>query len=149
MLRSLVSFVRRHPIAFGLASIVPVIASIGLYKAVTLIGSFWALRRESRRSRVDGLSAPKTKSRWAISNFLLGPGEFRGWWFDEFKGFGGTKSGPLEGVLKMLHMLVNHWCKLSPSGVPRTLSILLEIYFLDAVRKSKKEAGDERDESQE
>jgi len=29
-----------------------------------------------------------------------------GWGFEQFKGFGGSKGGPLEGVLKMLQMMV-------------------------------------------
>ncbi|TVY93409.1 hypothetical protein LAWI1_G004776, partial [Lachnellula willkommii] len=52
---------------------------------------------------------------------------------DHFVGFGGSKGGPMEGMLKILQMLVNHYCKLSPSMVPRLGSILLEVYFLEKI----------------
>ena len=29
-----------------------------------------------------------------------------GWGFEQFKGFGGSKGGPLEGMLKMLQLMV-------------------------------------------
>jgi len=59
-----------------------------------------------------------------------GKGEW-GYGLDDFKGFAGSKGGPLDGILKIIHMLVNHWCKLTPSAVPRVASIIMELYFLD------------------
>lgn len=50
--------------------------------------------------------------------------------FADFKGLAGSKS-ELHGVLKLVHMYANHWCKLSPSPWPRTLSMLLEIFFME------------------
>ena len=50
--------------------------------------------------------------------------------FGDFKGLAGSKS-ELHGVLKLVHMYANHWCKVSPSAWPRTLSILLEIFFME------------------
>lgn len=50
--------------------------------------------------------------------------------FADFKGLAGAKS-ELHGVLKVVHMYANHWCKVSPSPWPRTLSMLLEIFFME------------------
>ena len=40
-----------------------------------------------------------------IRKKLGGKGEW-GYGLDDFKGFAGSKGGPLEGVLKIIHMLV-------------------------------------------
>lgn len=48
----------------------------------------------------------------------------------DFKGLAGAKS-ELQGVLKVVHMYANHWCRVSPSPWPRTLSMLLEIFFME------------------
>jgi len=58
-----------------------------------------------------------------------GPG-IMGEYFGDFKGVAGAKS-ELHGILKIVHMYTNHWCKVSPSAWPRTLSILLEIFFME------------------
>ncbi|KAM3084319.1 hypothetical protein ACMFMG_001577 [Clarireedia jacksonii] len=54
--------------------------------------------------------------------------------FGDFEGFAGTNGGPLDGILRIIHMMMNHYCRLSPSSIPRAASILLELYFLDVKR---------------
>ncbi|EPE24871.1 hypothetical protein GLAREA_11452 [Glarea lozoyensis ATCC 20868] len=54
-----------------------------------------------------------------------------GWGLDHFVGFGGTKGGPLDGIMKVLQMFMNHYARLTPSAVPRAACILLELYFLE------------------
>jgi hypothetical protein len=55
-------------------------------------------------------------------------------YFGDFKGIAGGKS-EFHGILKIVHMYANHWCKLSPSAWLRTLSILLEVFFMDSGKK--------------
>jgi len=50
---------------------------------------------------------------------------------EDFKGFGESKGGPLDGFLKVIHMFMEHWSHLTHSNVPRITSILLELYFLE------------------
>lgn len=57
-----------------------------------------------------------------------------GYGMDHFKGFAGSKGSPIEGFLKVMQMAVNHYCKLTPSAVPRAASILLELYFLERLK---------------
>lgn len=46
----------------------------------------------------------------------------------------------MQGGLRILQMLCNHWCRLSASGVPRTMAILLDVYFLEEKTRGEKGA---------
>lgn len=144
LLHKIKSLIHSHPIAVGLLSLLPLLLSTSLYKAITLSTSLYTLYEERRRGRVDEDStdpdAPKTSAIWALGSFLLGASEFRSWWFDEFQGFGGTRGGAVQGGLRILQMLCNHWCRLSASGVPRTMAILLDVYFLEEKTRGEKGA---------
>jgi hypothetical protein len=101
----LISLGKRHPILFGLATFLPVMAiAIGV-NVVKNIGSLFG-------------SSKKFGAGILTDHFA------------DFKGLAGSKS-ELHGVLKLVHMYANHWCKVSPSAWPRTLSILLEIFFME------------------
>lgn len=58
-----------------------------------------------------------------------------GYGIDDFKGFAGSKGGPVQGFMKIMQMMVNHYGKLTPSAVPRAASLLLELYFLEKINK--------------
>jgi len=105
---------RENPIKTGLLSIVPVVAGAGL----------WKLGKATFKG-VRGLwqgKMGKDGDKWAYG-------------LEDFKGFAGSKAGPLDGFLKVIHMLMNHWCKLTPSSIPRVSSIMLELYFLEPWEK--------------
>jgi len=115
----------KNPIKAGLLTFIPVLATAGIMRAMHGVGKLFggqkgALGGLGKAARVKGLEK-EAKKEW-------------GYGLDHFVGFAGAKGadGPLAGVLKTLHMFVNHYCKLTPSSVPRLASILLELYFLEA-----------------
>jgi hypothetical protein len=86
---------------------VPVLTIAGIAKVVRGIGKMTGfvekghpkpLRTQSSRN-VDGEA--KRNVRWQEEEE-----EEEGWGFDAFKGFGGSKGGPFEGVLKIFQLLV-------------------------------------------
>jgi len=107
----------------GLMTFIPVLLGAGLVKTVKgvkhLLTGKGAGGKEGKLGKDMRGEAKKMEKKWHEEIF------------QDFKGFGGSKAGPLDGLLKIVHMLVNHWCKLSPSAGPRAASILLELYFLD------------------
>jgi hypothetical protein len=75
-----------NPIKAGLLTFIPIVAGAGIVKMVGLV------------EKGDGVGEKMRKK-------LGGKGEW-GYGLDDFKGFAGSKGGPLEGVLKIIHMLV-------------------------------------------
>lgn len=128
---------RSHPVTAGLSALLPLLAGLGVYKVAKGVASLFGTSLAEVEGEVKDKAKEQVGSIWRWGEVLLGVGEMREWWFDEFKGFGGTKvkDGALVGFLKMLQIAVTHWCRLTSSSVPRTMSILLELYFLNAVVK--------------
>ncbi|RDW85823.1 hypothetical protein BP5796_04148 [Coleophoma crateriformis] len=115
----LVRYARRHPFKAGLLSLLPIVALGGLMKGLVKAGEGligWI--EDSKRRRVE--REGKEDDKLDASSI-----------FGQFSKFAGSKSGPLDGVLKVIQLLINHWCKLTPSPLPRTASILMELYFLE------------------
>ncbi|PBP27568.1 hypothetical protein BUE80_DR001382 [Diplocarpon rosae] len=117
--RSWFKWCKRNPIKAGVLSCVPVIAGAGLVRTINFLGL--GKRIGDLFKRMGGGQKKKGE-------------EDREWHMgmDQFAGFGGSKGGPLEGILKILQMGINHYCRLTSSAVPRFASILLELYFLEA-----------------
>lgn len=105
LLRWVITLAKRHPILFGLATFLPVMAIAVGVKVARNIGRLFGGSKKFGAGLV---------------------GEH----FKDFKGLAGAKS-ELHGVLKVVHMYANHWCKVSPSPWPRTLSMLLDIFFME------------------
>ncbi|ATZ57665.1 hypothetical protein BCIN_15g02160 [Botrytis cinerea B05.10] len=122
-IRSLFSWMRAHPIKTGLLSFIPILLGTGLVKTVKgvkhFLGNRASKRKEKKHEHKLEKEAKKLEKKWHEDIF------------GDFKGFAGTKGGPLNGILKIVHLLVNHYCRLTPSNFPRAASILLELYFLD------------------
>ena len=101
---------KKNPITAGLLTFVPVVAIAAVAKLVKGVGKMTGLvekghpkpvRTQSSRN-VDGEA--KRNVRWQEDEKEEGGGGR--WGLDEFKGFAGSKGGPFEGIMKMLHMLV-------------------------------------------
>lgn len=101
-----ISLGKRHPILFGLATFLPVMALAVGVKVASNIGKLFG------------------------GNKVFSAGGLLTEHLADFKGLAGAKT-ELHGVLKVVHMYANHWCKVSPSPWPRTLSMLLEIFFME------------------
>ncbi|KAE9364383.1 hypothetical protein N431DRAFT_488952 [Stipitochalara longipes BDJ] len=124
-IRSFMKWSSTNPIKAGLLTFIPVLAVAGVVKAAKGIGKLFG-GAAGGAGKAAGLKAAEkqAKKEW-------------GYGLDEFVGFAGAKTmHPMGGLLKTVQMLVNHYCKLTPSSVPRLASILLELYFLD-VGKAK------------
>ncbi|KAE9984596.1 hypothetical protein BLS_001971 [Venturia inaequalis] len=106
LIQWVISLGKRHPILFGLATFLPVMAIAVGVKVASNIGRLFS---GSKKFSAGGMLMEH---------------------FADFKGLAGAKS-ELHGVLKVVHMYANHWCKVSPSPWPRTLSMLLEIFFME------------------
>jgi len=104
---------KKHPLLMGAATFVPVMG------AVLVAKMFKGMRGLLGKGKGFGGSKSVGKGSMAFGVF------------DDFKGLAGAKS-ELHGLLKIVHMFANHWCKLSPSALPRTVSILLELFFMEA-----------------
>jgi hypothetical protein len=84
---------KSNPMKAGLLTFVPIVAGAGIVKMVRGVGKMVGLVEKG-----DGAGEKMRKK-------LGGKGEW-GYGLDDFKGFAGSKGGPLEGVLKIIHMLV-------------------------------------------
>ncbi|KAF7924429.1 uncharacterized protein EAE98_007480 [Botrytis deweyae] len=122
-IRSLFSWIRANPIKTGLLSFIPILLGTGVVKTVKgvkhFLGNRASKRNEKKHEHKLEKEAKKLEKKWHEDIF------------GDFKGFAGTTGGPLNGILKIVHLLVNHYCRLTPSNFPRAASILLELYFLD------------------
>ncbi|KAF7859766.1 hypothetical protein EAF04_008845 [Stromatinia cepivora] len=123
-MRSLFSWIQANPIKAGLLSFIPVMLGAGIVKTVKGVKRFLGhgadKMKEKKLKLGKGLQdAKKVQRKWVEDIF------------GDFKGFAGSQGGPLNGILRIFHMMLNHYCKLSPSNIPRAASILLELYFLD------------------
>ncbi|KAF7936948.1 hypothetical protein BELL_0098g00100 [Botrytis elliptica] len=122
-IRSLFSWIRANPIKTGLLSFIPILLGTGVVKTVKgvkhFLGNRASKRKEKKHEHKLEKEAKKLEKKWHEDIF------------GDFKGFAGTTGGPLNGILKIVHLLVNHYCRLTPSNFPRAASILLELYFLD------------------
>ncbi|KUJ17291.1 uncharacterized protein LY89DRAFT_684374 [Mollisia scopiformis] len=138
-LRRIVKWAQKNPIKAGLASFLPVLAGAGLIRAGKALGLGPAFAGVAKllSGLMEGMGGGKAPGSGDESGRVAKGVEKEvkkewGWGMDHFVGFGGTKKGPLDGIMKVALMGVNHYCKLTPSAVPRAASILLELYFLEA-----------------
>ncbi|KAH7324106.1 hypothetical protein BKA65DRAFT_80403 [Rhexocercosporidium sp. MPI-PUGE-AT-0058] len=113
-IRSWMRWCKRNPITAGLLTFIPVLAGAGMVRVVKGLGIGDMFKKMGAGQMKKG----EAKEEWD-------------WGMDQFAGFGGSKGGPLEGILKILQMGVNHYCRLTSSAVPRLASIILELYFLE------------------
>ncbi|KAL2062577.1 hypothetical protein VTL71DRAFT_5649 [Oculimacula yallundae] len=113
-IRSCMRWCKRNPITAGLLTFIPVLAGAGVVRVVKSLGIGNMFKKMGAGQTKKG----EAKKEW-------------GWGMDQFASFGGSKGGPLEGILKILQMGINHYCRLTPSSVPRLASIILELYFLE------------------
>ncbi|KAH9206544.1 hypothetical protein DL95DRAFT_396835 [Leptodontidium sp. 2 PMI_412] len=113
-IRSWMKWCKRNPITAGLLTFIPVLAGAGMVRVVKSLGVGNIFKKMGAGQMKKG----EAKKEWD-------------WGMDQFVGFGGTKGGPLEGILKILQMGVNQYCRLTSSAVPRLASIILELYFLE------------------
>ncbi|APA13549.1 hypothetical protein sscle_11g083190 [Sclerotinia sclerotiorum 1980 UF-70] len=123
-IQSLFSWTRANPIKAGLLSFIPVLLGAGIVKTVKGVKYFLGRGADKVKEKKNKLGkgiqdARKAQRKWVED--VLG----------DFRGFAGAKGGPFNGILRIVHMLLNHYCRLSPSNYPRAASILLELYFLD------------------
>lgn len=79
----------------GILTFVPVMTIAGVVKVARVLGKGLGLVQKSSRPGAGELSTGDK-----------GLGGEWGWGMDDFKGFGGSKGGPLEGMLKVFQMLV-------------------------------------------
>ncbi|CAL3970076.1 unnamed protein product [Diplocarpon coronariae] len=119
--RSCLKWCKRNPIKAGMLSFVPVLAGARLVRTVSLLGIGQRIGDLFKRMGGGQKKKGDEDKEWHMG-------------MDQFAGFGGSKGGPLEGILKIFQMGMNQYCRLSSSAVPRFVSILLEIYFLEAKR---------------
>ncbi|KAI9047353.1 hypothetical protein LZ554_008800 [Drepanopeziza brunnea f. sp. 'monogermtubi'] len=132
-IRAWVRWCKRHPVTAGVLTCIPVLAGAGLVRAVRKLGLAAGVGGYLK-SLFDGRTHKGTET---------GEGEDKDAEWDDgigqFAGFAGVKGdpGPLRGILKLLQIGVNHYCRLTSSAVPKLASILLELYFLEA-REAKK-----------
>ncbi|KAK0130241.1 hypothetical protein ONS96_000764 [Cadophora gregata f. sp. sojae] len=113
-IRASMRWCNRHPIAAGFLTFIPVLAGAGIVRAAKGL----KIREMLKRMGAGQTKKGEAEKDWA-------------WGMDQFVGFGGSKGGPLEGILKILQMGINHYCRLTASSVPRLASIILELYFLE------------------
>lgn len=78
---------KRNPITAGLLTFIPVLAGAGVVRAVKSLGVGYMFKKMGGGQTKKG----DAKKEW-------------GWGMDEFAGFGCSKGGPLEGILKILQM---------------------------------------------
>lgn len=127
LIRKAMEWAKKHPIQAGLASFLPILASAAVWK------TFKSLREVTNgvfMKMIEGLGGGG-RGLGKSAKKEVKKLESYGWGLDHFVGFGGTKQGPLDGVMKILQLYINHYTKLSPSMVPRTICILLDLYFLE------------------
>ncbi|KAI1002243.1 hypothetical protein K3495_g5958 [Podosphaera aphanis] len=115
---AILRWIRRHPVAATMLSIVPVLVAAtafkGLKKLVAVMRSLGSRRHKG---------GDKKSQKW-------------GYGFDDFANFAGSEGGPLEGLLMILRMAIDHYCRLTHSAIPRAASILLHLYFIQPSKKS-------------
>ncbi|KAH6666967.1 hypothetical protein B0J14DRAFT_490215 [Halenospora varia] len=127
LIRKAMKWAKKHPIQAGIASFLPVLAGAAVWK------TFKGLRgvtKEVFTKIEEGMGGGGRGLGKSAKKEVKKPGSY-GWGLDHFVGFGGTKQGPLDGIMKVLQLYINHYTKLSPSMFPRTLCILLDLYFLE------------------
>ncbi|ESZ92000.1 hypothetical protein SBOR_7615 [Sclerotinia borealis F-4128] len=101
LLRSLLTWIRHNPIKTSLLTFIPLLLGAGVVKTVRGVKRFLGTRasknkERKRKHKLGGLrnDAKKMEKKWHEEVF------------GDFKGFAGSKGGPLDGFLKIMHMLV-------------------------------------------
>lgn len=88
---------KKNPMIAGVLTFVPVMTMAVVVKIARVAGKGLGFVEKgfSRPPMVDG-----------AGDKGIGGGEEWGWGMDDFKGFGGSKGGPFEGLLKVVQMLM-------------------------------------------
>ncbi|CZT08597.1 uncharacterized protein RAG0_13602 [Rhynchosporium agropyri] len=86
-IRSCMRWCKRNPITAGLLTFIPVVAGAGLVRAVKSL----KIGDMSKKMGAGQTKKTATQKQWD-------------WGLDQFAGFGGSKGGPLEGMIKILQM---------------------------------------------
>jgi hypothetical protein len=101
--RGFVRWAKRNPVKAGIATFVPLVAVAGFAKAVhgivrlgsELLGSMDGHEdKKGKKGEADEEEEEKKERK------------VYGWGMDHFVGFGGSKGGPVDGMMKILQMLV-------------------------------------------
>ncbi|RDL36400.1 uncharacterized protein BP5553_05752 [Venustampulla echinocandica] len=98
-IQSFIRWGKENPIKAGLATFIPVLLSAGVVRAAKglsgplkkVLGFF-----------LEGMGGGKAKG--VEKKLAKGAKKEFGWGLDHFVGFGGTKSGPVDGIMKVLQM---------------------------------------------
>lgn len=100
-LRACMKWCRRHPVAAGLLTFVPMLAGAGLLRLGVVSGLVPLLKKASPRSLFEragggqqgnGKKGEKGEGKWDDDGM------------GQFAGFAGSKGGPLEGIFRILQM---------------------------------------------
>jgi hypothetical protein len=96
---------RQNPKLAGLVTFVPIVGLTAVYKIFKGLGKVFGGGKDGAGGRSPLTGA--TKGLGGGGGWIKGVEEkMAGVGFGEFKGFGGTKSGPIDGVMKVVHMLM-------------------------------------------
>lgn len=87
---------KKNPMIAGVLTFLPIMTIAGVVKIARGLGKGLGLVEK-------GFERPPKNDPGAGDKSI---GDEWGWGMNEFKGFGGSKGGPLEGLLKVLQMLV-------------------------------------------
>lgn len=96
-IKTFIAWSKAHPILAGLVTFIPVLTVAGIMRLVR-----GGKKKQSTARKFSGAGLAGK-----LEEALTGKdGKGAGLGFDEFRGFGGTKAGAVEGVLKTLQLLV-------------------------------------------
>ena len=93
---------KESPIKAGLITFIPVLALAGAARMLGGIGKMFAKGKSGAEKAVED-----SRNRAKEARKVKKEGKkYWGWGLDNFVGFNCSKGGPLDGVLKILHMWV-------------------------------------------
>lgn len=105
-MRGFIRWAKQNPVKAGLAAFVPLVAVAGFAKAVHGIVALGGELLGRRADEHEDGKAGDVDEEEEEGKEKEKPKKVYGWGMDHFVGFGGSKGGPLEGMLKILQMLV-------------------------------------------
>ncbi|TVY44227.1 hypothetical protein LOCC1_G004429 [Lachnellula occidentalis] len=107
--RALITWAKENPVKAGLAAFVPLVAVAGVAKAVhglVAIGGELLGRKMDEHEGGKAGDEEEEDGKEERGEEKEKPKKVYGWGLDHFVGFGGSKGGPMEGMLKILQMFM-------------------------------------------
>jgi hypothetical protein len=110
--RGFVKWCRNNPIKAGLLTFIPVLAGAGMVKMFTSAAKVLGV---AGIAIMEGMGGGRTPGNWegkkeaakdAAKDVENAAEKEWGYGLDEFKGFAGSKAGPVEGFMKVMQMMV-------------------------------------------